>query len=333
MMYRFILCLLLLVSGFLFASNPFEQIIGDSVIIQHKPEQRELAVYLTNVMDKQIFSFQKKLGVYPDNPVNVVLSPSEKWYDEQTKGRREIVKKAQAYYNGADRSIIIRDPGSTRGVAALRTVFMHEYIHYFIDSYIASAPLWFHEGMAVYFSGGYGLNHEIVFARGYLFGRRPALLEMVADYPESQNNWEMFYATSALAVKTMYKDFKPEFYRLWYSAELTKHQTGNKALFGQLFRKNFFMTVNQFDSYFRIQQKKVFIGHSSALIGSLIGPLMAIVLVFAFIRKKKDNKKLSKQWTEEEELTDESPETGDPVSEGSWTEESSPAQQTESIHN
>ncbi|MBN2829817.1 MAG: hypothetical protein JXR56_05815 [Candidatus Cloacimonetes bacterium] len=331
-MYKYLLCLLFLFLSTLYAESNFNQIKGDSVIIQYKPEQVELARYLTSVMDRQISVFQKKLGVYPDSQVTVTLSPSEEWYRERTEGRKEIVKKAQAYFDSSNKTIIIRDPGSQRGISGLRTVFMHEYIHYFIDSYIAGAPLWFHEGMAVYFSGGYGINHEILFAWGYLFGRRPALMEMVSGYPDSQNSWEMFYAVSALAVKTMYKEYKPEFYRFWYTAETVKQQTGGKVQFGQLFRKNFFMTVSQFDTYFGTQQKRVFIGQSSALTATFIGPLMAIILVLAFIRKKRDNRRLSKQWTEEEELADESPEAGDPVSEGSGTEEGIPTQQTESIH-
>ena len=320
----FLLIILLAFTITSYALDDLDSIKGDCVIIHYKPSQVKLAKYLTELMDSQITHFQKKLGVYPDQPVKVILAPSEKWYQEQTKGRKEIIKKAAAYYDGAHKTIIIRDPGSSRGFSALRTVFMHEYIHYFIDSYIAQPPLWFHEGMAVFFSGGYGINYDILFASGYLYGQRPTLLNMRTGYPASQNKWEMFYAVSALAMKTLYRDFKPEFYRFWYYAEQAG-QKGGKVQFDKLFKHSFYMNVAQFDKYFKTEQKRLFKGQIFAVGMSFFGPLMALVLVLAFIKKKRLNKTIAEQWTDEKEIDDQSIETGDKILEGSGSEESTSA--------
>jgi hypothetical protein len=58
---------------------------------------------------------------------------------------------------------------------------------------------------------------------------------------------------------------------------------------------------------------------------SFFGPLMALVLVLAFIKKKRLNKTIAEQWTDEEEIDDQSIETGDKILEGSGSEESTSA--------
>ncbi len=308
----------------LFSQYNFITIKGNVSIIKCDPTKKQLGTYLSIEMDKHITHFQKQMGVYPDNSVEFIIAPSEKWYRSHTSDKQEIIKQANAFYSHRTRAIIIRPQANLKGIKGLKQVFLHEYIHYFIDSYIDNAPLWFHEGMAVYFSGQHSFNMEVVFAHSYLFGTRARLTDMRDSYPQSKNDWEAFYAVSSLAVKTLYKEFKPGFFKFWYIAEELKSEK-RPVPFSRLFNSTFFMTTTGFDKYFASIQKNTFLGHLFGVSASLVGPLLTVFLIIAYIKKRKKYKLLVKQ-LEEEEQHEESLVGRDSIPERCRTEESSPTE-------
>ncbi len=315
-----------LISIALFSQFPSTLTIqGDITTIKCIPQQKKLGQHLSKEMDMYITAFQKQMGVYPDEPVTVILSPNADWYEKHTFGKREIVQQANAFYNKRDRTIILRTKKNSSGLRGLKQVFLHEYIHYYIDSYIANAPLWFHEGMAVYFSGQHNFNREVLFTYSYLFGDRASLMEMRRTYPESKNDWEAFYAVSSLAVKTLYKEQKPGFYKFWYIAEQLKSQ-GKIVHFSKLFNATFFMTTSAYDKYFENIQKNTFLGHLFGVLASFVGPLLTVFLIIAYVRKRKEYKLLTKR-LDEEEQREESDDGGDSIPKGSGTEESTSTEQ------
>ena len=240
-------------------------------------------------MDKDIQSFQKKIGSYLDVPVNVVIAPDSKVYDSWTKQQSAIMEHSLGFYNRRNRTIFLKNPKHLKNVSNIRKLLLHEYIHHFVGSFWKVLPLWFNEGMAVYFSNDMRIEREMNFVKNYVLGNSLPLEKMKNKYPENMIEWESFYAKSGLAVKYLYSKKKKSFYRLWDKAE----STGD---FERAFLNSFFMTTRTFSDQFEDYSKTHF--KVSILLAStgLIWGVLPLILIVGVIRKKIKNKKTVESW-------------------------------------
>jgi hypothetical protein len=248
--------------------------------------------------DSAIFGFQKSVGTYLNDRINVYIARDNKQYLSWTGNSQKILEFSQAFYSRKTDSIYIKNPSESGSAITLHRVLLHEYIHHFISQFYADAPLWFQEGMAVYFSGDMGLERELNFAKNYILGNSRPLNLMMYRYPENRIAWESFYAKSGLAVKYLYKNRKLEFYRFWDIA-------GQNSSFETAFRRAFLMTTSDFSRFFELYAKTHFRTEILLASSGIIWSLLPLVLIFGVIRKKIRNRRILKEWDIEENKDDE----------------------------
>ncbi len=229
------------------------------------------------------------MGSYLDVPVNVVIAPHDKVYDGWTQHHSAILEHSSGFYSRRNRTIFLKNPKYLKNIPNVRKLLLHEYIHHFVGSYWKDPPLWFNEGMAVYFSYDMGIERELNFAKNYILGNSLSLEQMKKTYPKNMIEWESFYAKSGLAVKYLYSNKRRSFYRLWDKAG----STGN---FERAFLNSFFMTTRSFSEQFEDYSKTHFRAEILMASTGLIWGVLPLILIVGVIRKKIKNKKTVEIW-------------------------------------
>lgn len=250
--------------------------------------------HIISQFDSDIFAFQKSVGAYLDAPIKIRIAANEKEYHSWTGGNSAILEFSQAFYNRNTDTIYLRNPSELKNLTLLRRILLHEYIHHFVSHYWKNPPLWFNEGMAVFFSSDMGFERELNFAKNYILGNSRTLNMMKYSYPRNQIEWESFYAKSGLAVKYIYLKKKIEFYRFW---DLAKPEHD----FDSAFLKAFLMSTEEFSTYFENYAKTHFRVEILLASTGMIWSILPLVLIAGVIRRKFINRKKLKVWEKEEE--------------------------------
>ncbi len=278
-----------LLSSLSAANIKYEKIYYRDIILFAEAKDTTAASQFIIQLDKDIQSFQKGVGSYLDIPVNVVIAADSKVYDSWTKQHSAIMEFSSGFYNRRNKTIFLKNPKYLKNISNIRKLLLHEYIHHFVGSYWKDPPLWFNEGMAVYFSNDMGIERELNFAKNYILGNSLPLEKMKNSYPKNMIEWESFYAKSGLAVKYLYSKKRRSFYRLWDKAG----STGN---FERAFLNSFFITTRTFSDQFENYSKTHF--KTAILMAStgLIWGVLPFILIVGVIRKKIKNKKTVENW-------------------------------------
>jgi hypothetical protein len=219
----------------------------------------------------------------------VVIAADNKVYDGWTKQHSAIMEYSTGFYNGRNKTIFLKNPKYLKNISNIRKLLLHEYIHHFVGCFWKDPPLWFNEGMAVYFSNDMGIERELNFAKNYILGNSLPLEKMKYNYPKNIIEWESFYAKSGLAVKYLYSKKRKSFYKLWNKAR----STGN---FERAFLNSFFITTKTFSNQFEDYSKTHFRAEILLASTGLIWGVLPLILVVGVIRKKIKNKKTVEIW-------------------------------------
>jgi hypothetical protein len=234
------------------------------------------------------------VGAYLDAPINIKIAGDKKEYSTWTGGSSAILEFSQAFYNRNTDTIYLRNPSELKNLVLLRRILLHEYIHHFVMHFWKNPPLWFNEGMAVYFSNDMGFDRELNFAKNYIMGNSRTLNMMKYSYPRNRIEWESFYAKSGLAVKYIYMKKKVEFYRFWDLAN-PKHD------FDSAFLNAFQMSAEefsvQFENYAKTNLRVEILLASTGMVWSIL----PLILIIGVIRKKIKNRRRIKEWEKEAE--------------------------------
>jgi len=261
---------------------------GDIDIYHHHNDYR-VVQELGNHILHDIYDFQHKISFYPEVPVVLVVAPNQDYYDSLTAAYSGIIEFSEAFYSSKNRTIYIRNPRNLRDFGKIRTIILHEYIHLFIDYHYHNVPLWFHEGMAVFFSNDLSFDRELLFAKEFLIGNTLPLSKMIEGYPPNHIQWNTFYTKSALAVKYLYSRHTEEFYDFW---DLTEQTSDFQFAFNNSFMMSLSMFSNTFDEYlerrFTIEILLSFTG--------FIWALLPLILLIAWIKKKIKAYRIKKSW-------------------------------------
>lgn len=283
-----ILGVLIILSCSLFSNEFIDYQLRD-LTIRHYPGDEKLVNELGPQILDDIDRFQKTIGFYPDIQAVIIVSPDKQYYASLTSGYSGIIEFSEAFYSSSAGKIYIRNPRDLRDYSRLRKIILHEYIHLFIDSVFSRVPLWFHEGMAVYFSEGISFDRQVLFAKDHVLGNTEPLTEMREGYPESRARWQSFYTKSALALQYLYSNHKDNFFRLW---ELSEEIESFDSAFLQAFGMTTMMFSNQFEEHlkerFRIEILLSFTG--------FLWSLLPLILLVAYIRKRIKARRLRSQW-------------------------------------
>lgn len=174
---------LILLIIFLFAVSPADVLQMGDLLIEHDQRDAKIALQLGNNLQENISKFQKSIGQYPKLKTQLVIATSEDDYRNRFRSRKEIMEFSQAFYSPSRKTIFIRNPRDKIKYNRLNRIVFHEYLHHFVFHYFYNAPLWFHEGMAVYFSGDFSQQREINLAIQYFLRNTLSLKEMI-NYPD-----------------------------------------------------------------------------------------------------------------------------------------------------
>ena len=262
-----------------------------NIDIYHHQRDNKIVQQLVDYIHQDIDEFQRAIGFYPDIETKIVVAPDKEFYRNLVSDYAGVIEFSEAFYSGKDGKIYIRNLRDLSQLNRLRTTVLHEYIHHFIDSFYESVPLWFHEGMAVFFSGDLGFDRELTFAKDFLLGNTQPLSEMVNNYPSSRVRWGAFYTKSALAMKYLYSRHTEEFYRFWDLAEETSN-------FERAFITAFNMTPKMFSHHFDEHIDKRFKTEILLSFTGILWSMFPLFLIIAWLRKKIIAHNIKKKWDE-----------------------------------
>ncbi len=246
-------------------------------------------MYLAEKLSDRIDTFEVKMGLFPKFVYRIHVAANDREYQRYTGNSGGIIEFSNAFYSRRDQTAYVRNPADLHDLDGTVTILLHEYIHAFVFRYFRNAPLWFHEGMAVYYTEGLPYDRFLSFLQLYLFGEVPMLNDMVDRYPKNPVEWEAFYMKSAYAVDYMLKTSPRQYFTLWDSA-LPVRDFDRSMLSGFQASKESF--GHRFDEYLRKKMRlEMLIGFSL-----VIWTLLPFLVIIAWIRKKILNRKIRKDW-------------------------------------
>ncbi len=257
--------------------------------IHFQVKHQKFAKLILENLEDDIDEFQRKIGNYPDLPLEIYLTENDEEYRKYCGNEQAILEFSQACYSPKRRAIILRSIDDIKDISKLRQTILHEYIHHFVHSQIKNPPLWFNEGMAVYFSGGLTYRRELNFIKNYLMGNSLSLNQMRKRYPQNRIKWESFYAESALAVKYLSTQKKDNFYKFWEEVE----KTGD---FSSAFVQSFYFTEREFSGFFEHYAKKHFRLGLLLASSSFLWAIFPFIFLAGVLRRKIHDRKVLRSW-------------------------------------
>ncbi|PKN71909.1 MAG: hypothetical protein CVU50_09590 [Candidatus Cloacimonetes bacterium HGW-Cloacimonetes-3] len=235
-------------------------------------------------LDPRIDALQMSLGIYIDKPASIYLVKDHESYQRLSLGKAKIVEFSDAFYSGNEGRIYIRPVEEIK--ESFTNTLLHEYIHWYLENIFAHTPLWFHEGMAVQYSGQMGFERYVYFLQQSFFGRSSDLFRMSYSYPKKQEDWQIFYLSSSMAVRFMRENKDNEWAFFW---ELVSRQqkAGKKAVFSEGFSQAYRTNLYDFHLLFAAYVKRLRFQYLFWGINSLLAIFLPLVLILAHHQKRK----------------------------------------------
>ncbi len=288
-MKKFLLLFVLLMFSFALhaVSVSFEYITVLAV-----ERDKQLALNLAEELYHDIERFQQHIGTYQQIPITIVMARDDKDYATMTERGSGIIEFSLAFYDHRDKMIYMKNPRDIRNYNTLRKVLLHEYIHRFIDYHMDNVPLWFHEGMAVFFSEDLSFDRYLNLIVSNILSRTRPLEEMKYRYPKQRMEWESFYAKSALAIRYLYTNYSHNFFSFW---QIAQKESDFNAVFVQSFYITPDMFSNMFDEYLTKQFRTEIILASTGL----LWVILPLIFLIALVRRSIKNKKIREKWEED----------------------------------
>lgn len=284
---------------------------GD-IRVKTAPKDSAYSALIVKTLHQKINAFQMKLGVYPTRTLQIVILPNRSEYNKVTQGKGKIVQSSEAFYAPHEGIIYVRSPEQIRQ-SNYDVVLMHEYIHWFLDETMENVPLWFHEGMAYYYSGQYGYQSYYNFVRYRFLGYKISLNDMVYEYPADRNYWEMFYLTSAFAISYLEEKRQPQWQAFWDIIGFNYHRDSSpktyKIDFIKAFNVGFRTSLYTFSKDYDKTLRRY--GWQFPLIGinAIIFSLLPIAVLIAWFKSRRRMKSLPELDLEADEPDAEDTET------------------------
>jgi len=269
------------------------------------PKDTAYANIIVKRLHQRINAFQIQLGVYPVKPLIIKILPNRKEYSLLTSGKGKLVESSEAFYSPAEQIIYVRSPDQI-SLESYDNVLMHEYIHWFLDETLSNVPLWFHEGMAFYFSGQFGFQAYYDFTRYRFMGYHISLNEMAENYPADKSYWNMFYLTSAFAISNLESNRNVQWQEFWNSVGFIYNRSSitqsTKSDFIKVFNAAYHMSLYAYSKDYdkvlrRYGWQFPFVG-----INVIIFALLPFVIIAAWLKNRRKMKALPES---EEDITEE----------------------------
>ena len=299
--------LLLFTAGSLFSLQWQTWRSGD-LIVTAAPKDSAYANMMLRSLQKRINTFQMELGVYPHRQLKLQILPNRKEYARLTTGKGKLVEASEAFYSPQDQVIYVRSPEQLAN-QNYDAVLMHEYIHWFLDETLCNVPLWFHEGMAMYYSGQFNFDAYYNFTRYRFMGQHLSLDSMNSSYPSDRSQWNMFYLTSVFAVNYLQSHHKKEWQKFWdtvgYYYNRKSADSASRIDFLQVFHYAYRMSLVAFSQEFDKTARRYTWLFPLIGLNALIFALLPFVILIAWRRSRKKLKAMPDFIIEDDEEEDE----------------------------
>ncbi len=274
----------------------------NDIRITSAPKDSAYATLMVRSLSQRINAFQMKLGVYPVRPLVITILPNRQEYESLTTGKGKIVESSQAFYSPSERIIYVRSPDQL-AMESYDRVLMHEYIHWFLDETMSGVPLWFHEGMAFYYSGQFGFPAYYSFTQYRFLGYKLSLSEMAHQYPRQKSYWTMFYLTSAFAVHHLQSKRHDQWIGFWDRVGVIYSISSGNEPYKSDFAQTFYSAFRISQYAFSLEFDKVLnrYGWQFPLLGinGLIFSLLPFVILIAWLRHRRHLKAMPEAVSED----------------------------------
>lgn len=257
-------------------------------------------------LDERIGRLQMSLGVYLDTKAEIYIVPDRASYQALAQGRGAIVEFSEAFYSSIDRRIYIRSVDQIH--SNYNGVILHEYTHWFLDEVLIGAPLWLHEGLATEYGGQLGLDRYYYYVRERFWGNHMDLFKLAYNYPQRQEDWEMYYLSSYFATLYM-REKDSESWRHFWDIVGSNHSRGQRTRFTEAFVQAYKSNLYTFNLDFAAASKRQAWIYLITGFSSLIFALMPFLVIYAMLRQKKRMKNLPDLELPEEETPEPEPDT------------------------
>lgn len=272
------------------------------------PKDTAYAAIIVRRLSRRIDGFQMQLGVYTTKTLVIRILPDRQQYNLLTAGKGKIVESSQAFYSPREKVIYVRSPDQISW-SDYESVLMHEYIHWFLDETLRGVPLWFHEGMAFFYSGQFGFQAYYSFTRYRFMGYRLSLKEMIHQYPSDKSQWNMFYLTSAFAINHLQSRRNDQWQAFWnnvgYVYNRSNGSEAGRSDFTSTFNASFNMSLFAFSNEYDRVLKRY--GWQFPLVGinAIIFAILPSVIFAAWLKHRRRLKAMPEITTEENDISEE----------------------------
>lgn len=290
----FFLCLVTYLSStFTSLHKEYERFI---TVVTYTEKDQKYIDSVKSELSHLIINFQFEVKSFQDIPVTIHIAPDFKTYKEWIADKEAVFESSLAFADLAKNDIYILHPTNVKDNKRFIRTLLHEYIHIFIHETWHDAPLWFHEGMATYFSEGVTFTHIMQFMTNNAFHNKYLLHKHAHTYPVYKRDIEPFYFQSVMLIKRAFDDDKKRFLLLFEIGNLSES-------FEETFQSSFNMTIDDLLTSFSLYMAVFFrmsLYKGIILCSWLIFP---ILLLIARIRKEVKTRKLLKEWDKESQLS------------------------------
>ena len=235
-------------------------------------------------LDSRIDELQMQLGVYLDELAPIYLMESEKTYNELALGKAQIVEFSDAFYDGKQQCIYLRPLTVQR--SDYPGILLHEYLHWYLEKLFLRAPLWFHEGMAMHFSGQMGFDKYLIFLQQSFIGRSSDLFRLSSHYPENRDDWQIFYLSSSMAIRYM-SDRHAESWKRFWELVAYAHRKGEKAEFSSYFALAYNTNLYDFHLGFSAWAHKLRWQYLIWGLNAMLALLLPLIVVLGYRNRQK----------------------------------------------
>ncbi|MBC8383263.1 MAG: hypothetical protein H8E22_05625 [Candidatus Cloacimonetes bacterium] len=289
----FLFCILVFISVFL---NPVYSELSQNeyFIISYDKSDEKIAQDILQKFSKTVPEINREVGFYDIPVIQLVLTHSKKEFDEYiTKGK--LPENSIAMAIPALSKIILQNPKILPPHTEFYKVLTHEYLHILLHSIAPKVylPLWFEEGFVQYYAKEWNINREVQFVTDALKGNVLDLQSYSYHYPEVKKKVDIFYLQSYYTFRYLLKHFDKQKY----------YQFFDHIQSGQNFETSFTRAFGISVQAFLEAAKKSISSHSVLAIlysgFGLFWIIIPILLLVAYLRKRRYARKLEEKWEED----------------------------------
>lgn len=263
---------------------------------------RKRALEVRNICEDFYVEVTDKFGVEPDRKIEIWISNSEEQFRSTVNAPISDWAVGAAYpLRGR---IVIQNPTFIEDRHfELSRIVKHEIVHVMLGLYVGrnlrKIPLWFNEGLAMYFSEGWSISRHWTIL-GNVVTKSIIPLEDLSDrFPRNTARAQLAYAESHNAVSMIVRKYG------WRNIQKIISEINKGKDFSQAFSDVTGVKLSDFEEKWMDSLNKNYKWISILSSSMVIWVVISVGFIFAYLKYRKVMHDRMEQWEEEENQTDE----------------------------